>query len=333
MRTMLLAGLVGLLTFQAVPATAQSVADMYYYLMRPFFISRYLDVHHEKGMKAAQKQDWETAVVELESSFCHLAKNDTSSESRKACMADAIGDSTKMFSIFLNRLRYDLAMSYSQLAARRATAGRMREADSLGELSIYFLNHIWGNIGGSLAAVYSSVGSIKYDLGELSSAEKLHRKALELVERESQPYSTMRAICGIGLGKAYLARGKMYEAEPVFLNAIEAADSNCTPLGAEENYACVMAAIGKAYLGEDYRLVGKSADAESSYSQSLAMLENSKIPMVLPQLDSLFDNYVELVRLSGREDEAGELDKRVWGIIERRMQSSKRIDAEDHRTK
>jgi tetratricopeptide (TPR) repeat protein len=292
----------------------------WYSIYRPIFLPKYWNSHHEKGLKAAKNLDWETALVELESGFCDLDKKDTSLASRMSCLSNVESDSVRMYSIFFNRLRYELALVYSQVSMRRAMEGRLREADSLGELSLFFLNHIWGDIGASLASVYSSVGSIKHDLHQFEDAEKLHKRALELVERESPPYSAMRALCGIGLGKTYMARKKLYEAEPVFMNAIEAADSNCAAKGIGQQFSCGMSAIGRGYLGEVYRLIDKKHEAESLFHSCLVMLESADPPMQLPQLDSLLDRYSVMLRNEGREQEAGAIDRRAWDVIERRMQ-------------
>lgn len=303
----------------AYPNVAAAQLD-WYSIYRPIFLPKYWNSHHEKGIKAATRQDWETALIELEAGFCELDKKDTSLASRIACLSSLASDSGRMNSVFYNRLRYELALTYSQVSATRARQGRLREADSLGERSIFFLNHIWGNIGASLATVFSSVGTIKYELGKFDEAERLHRKALELVERESPEYSVMRAFCGVGLGKTYMARGKLYEAEPVFMNAIEAADSNCTPRNPERRFACEVGAVGRGCLGETYRLIDKDHEAESLFQACLLLLEQSQPALHLPQLDSLFERYSEMLREAGRVEEAGDVDRRAWALIERRMQ-------------
>jgi len=282
---------------------------------------RYLNKHHKSAIKAFERGDWATAVSEYEAcvrtfglSFRQTTSDSDLEDVQRAQLAVLNSPS-------LNTIRYELALSYSSRAAEYMGMGWSSEADSLIQLSIFFLEHVrvYAASPASAGLAFIRIGNLNRSLGRDEEAVRNFRGALWVTESDLPISDPLRATANLRLGETYLALGKYYEAEPPLLNGTESADSASATHPKIHDWCYGLAVEGRLLLAEDCRLLGRESEAESLYSEALAMAMAPEQPGIHPRQLAVLENYSQMLRASGRGLDADTVNYRT-DVLRRRWE-------------
>lgn len=141
--------------------------------------------------------------------------------------------------------------------------------------------------------------------GDVAEAERLYREALAICEREKGPDHPDVATAQNALGTLLASRGRDQEARPLLERALEIrrgalGDDSEVTAQSMNNLALLLAVQGDV------------AAAEPLYLEAIAVLEQKDRSS--GALDQVLDNYAALLRDTGRDQEAGEVEVRAGAV-------------------
>ena len=162
---------------------------------------------------------------------------------------------------------------------------------------------------GSLVTVLNNLGLVLAEQAQYKEAEPLYREAIQVAQRQLGPDHLDVAV-GLGnLAKLMIARRKFADAEQLLARA-EQID--------REHFAPGHPRIGFDLHNEAEAAVGRKhyAEAENLYQKSDAILEKS-LPPDHPELGKVVAGLANVYRLEARFDEAEPLYRRALQILDR----------------
>jgi len=139
-----------------------------------------------------------------------------------------------------------------------------------------------------------------------TEAEPLYWEALALLERADGPSSPRVARFVADLAAFYAVLDRPEESEPLFLRALETLDWELGP--DHLDVVVIRTALAGLYLQET-----RYADADPLYREVLAILLATAEPDQ-DQLLLVIDEYAQLLRATGRDDEAQSLEDRARAL-------------------
>lgn len=141
--------------------------------------------------------------------------------------------------------------------------------------------------------------------GDPVEAERLYRQALEICEREEGANHPDVATALNALGTLLASQGRDQEALPLLERALEIRRRAYGPDSAVTAQSMSNLALLLAAQGD-------TAAAEPLYLEAIAVLERGD--RSTGELDQVLDNYAALLRDSGRDGEATEVEVRAGAI-------------------
>lgn len=287
----------------------------------------YVDKKHENGVIAIRRGEWSRAVEELEECFFNYQRSAREGSLYRDSIRSGLSpDSIVMYDPRFNSVRYSLVVAYAHAAAIALDSQQVDEADSLTDLSYFYFSHVRGGDGPEVVEAFAHLGYANMKSGRLALAEKVARRAVRSSDAGLDTYDPVRAGAYLRLGEVYLAAGKSYEAESPFLIAIEVADTCLTTAGGSTTVCRELAVEGRCLLAACVRRLGQSKLADSLSEVALGLLETVKKPLNLPQTDSLLDQFVDSVRLTGNTEDATKLAERLAKERARRVKQYSKKD-------
>lgn len=279
----------------------------------------YHNEHHKKAVKAAKAGNWGVSLIEYEAAAQAISIRFEKSKDMSAAEFDL--QSRRIESQLLSPFRFELALAYANRAEELSSFGRTREADSLANLAVFFLEQVQVYAYGrrSAGASFASLASAFSRLGLHDRAILYYRNALLNIEDAAPMSDPLQAVVNVRLGQEYLITGKIYESEPPLLRGTEFADSASAAESSSQAWCRQLASEGRSYLGEACRQMQRLREAESLYAASIAMALVSAPPMILPQCRPQYENYAKLLRERGAVELADSVN--YWtDLIQRRAE-------------
>lgn len=262
---------------------------------------KYWSDNHKRAVKAAKDGLWGIAVDEYEATVRSiiLGFRNNSDPLDAADLQQA--HKAALESPVLNSLRFDLAIAYTNRADELYSFGRTHEADSLAELSVFFLEHVkvYAFDPWSAGVSFATIAAAFSRLGKHEQAVQYYRAALMLIEPLARTADPLQAVVNVRLGQQYLVINREYEAEPPLLRGTEFADSSAAGSKESRSWCLQLAAEGRAFLGEACRRMNRGKEAESLYAESIRIALDSDQPLVLFNCRPLYDNFAHMLREQG----------------------------------
>ena len=276
------------------------------WMMESYLRPKYLNGHHKKAVKAFTRGNWAEAVTEYEACVREfgLSLRATHSDSN---LADVRQAQLKILnSLYLNTIRFELALSYASRAEEMANMGWSDEADSLMTLSAFFLEHVRVVATGPQSAglAFIRLGDLNLKLGRREEAVRSYHGALWVMEDALPKTDPLRATAAIRLGMAYLSLGDYDNAESPLLRGTECADSAAFAHKKLHTWCYGLSVEGRLMLAEDCRQLGREQEAESLFAEAMDMAMGPEEPIIPLGSLGAFENYARMLRSKGDQAEA-----------------------------
>ena len=195
--------------------------------------------------------------------------------------------------------------SLNNLAILYDNLGKPEEAESLYLRSIEIQEAALGPDHPDVGDPLSNLAILYEDQGRYEEAEPLHLRSLEIREKGLGPDHPAVATSVANLAILYIHQGKLAQAEPLFHRSLAVWEKALCPEHPDLAYPL-------HGLGNVCRDQQRYSDAEAHYERALALREKS-LPSDDPDLVGLREDYAALLRSTGREEEARELEAGVTG--------------------
>ena len=193
--------------------------------------------------------------------------------------------------------------SLNNLAILYEDSGKPEEAESLYLRSIEIQEAALGPDHPDVADPLSNLAIFYEDQGRFEEAEPLHLRSLEIREKGLGPDHPAVATSVVNLAIFYIHQGKLAQAEPLFHRSLAVWEK---ALGAEHpDLAYPLHGLGNVCRDQQ-----RYSEAEAHYERALTLREAS-LPADDPDLIGLREDYVVLLRATGREEEARDLEAGV----------------------
>lgn len=128
-------------------------------------------------------------------------------------------------SLAAKKLLQYLGAAHLKLAQECLGTHRLLAADSHAAIAVEIFSTIPWVPKGDLSLAYSAYGLAKDSLSAHDESLELHRKSLILIEAKAGEFDPIRALFSLRTAEAYVALGRDYEAEPLYMSALEILDS------------------------------------------------------------------------------------------------------------
>ena len=113
-----------------------------------------------------------------------------------------------------------VAYGLGALATAVAERGRLREAERLAAEAVLVYAAVWGERHSTYAGALGNRALLLSRLGEHDAAERLHRQAIAIRAAVFGPESRMVGVSETGLADALARRGRLPQAESVYVHAL-----------------------------------------------------------------------------------------------------------------
>ena len=241
----------------------------------------------------------------------------------------------------------DIAASLEDLAYLYQVTGRIDEAEIMNQQALSMLEKAYGSSNPKLVSVLHSLALIYIGKGRYGKAEEDLKRALDIMEKTFGP-NDLRAARSLGnLGYLYLKTGRFDESEKRYRSAVTIVEKEAGPedseiaeflsgLGwvcfqtgrydeAEQHLKRGLAICNKKDEKTDpqvkaeilsnlgclfYRGLGQNEEAESSFKKALEIIEKD-LNMLSPEARERMKEYANLLRRSGKQKEAVDLEARI----------------------
>ena len=196
-----------------------------------------------------------------------------------------------------------LADGLNALAIFYASQGKYAEAEPLFERTLEIREKALGPDHPSMGGILGNLGLLYYYQGKYEKAEPTLLRALQI--KETALGADNLSLSGElnNLGLLYWRQGEYAQAEPLFRRSLKITEEALGPDHPE-------VASPLANLGNVFRDQERYGDAEPFYKRALALRVNV-LESDHPELVGLREDYAVLLRATGREKEAEDLEARA----------------------
>ncbi len=200
-----------------------------------------------------------------------------------------------------------IALGLTNLGNLYIEQGRYEDAEPLLERALGITEKVMGPDHPGAARVLYRLGGICYFREQLAPAERYYQRALAVWEGALGPDHPNVALALMALGDLSVEQDRPDQADSLYRRAIEIMEQ---ALGPDHNNV----AFALHGLAGSLHLQQRDAEAEAVLQRALTILEPS-LPPDHPGLLQTVATYANLLRESGREQEAGELEARFPALV------------------
>ena len=200
-----------------------------------------------------------------------------------------------------------IALGLTNLGNLYIEQGRYEDAEPLLERALGITEKVMGPDHPGAARVLYRLGGICYFREQLAPAERYYQRALAVWEGALGPDHPNVALALMALGDLSVEQDRPDQADSLYRRAIKIMEQ---ALGPDHNNV----AFALHGLARSLHFQQRDAEAEAVLQRALTILEPS-LPPDHPGLLQTVATYANLLRESGREQEAGELEARFPALV------------------
>jgi tetratricopeptide (TPR) repeat protein len=191
-------------------------------------------------------------------------------------------------------------------AALLSQTRKFAEAERCWLRALKIAEHDYGESGLEYTALLLHLGQLYTGIRDYRAAQAMLERGLAAEQRAKGADTMDRALAMSALGNVYVQQHKLTQAEPLFLQSIQAMNASCQAIP----LAC---AAVRSYLGDFYMAKGQWQSAEAEYERTVTMRENAlgEHPLVASSLAS----WSQALRKLKRKKEAKLCEARAQKIM------------------